>query len=216
MKVTKDNNNNQLKLQERLAENEREIARISADATKRQADVAQGKALIELTESLLQNGTSKQELALQVMRISLNPNDNAQLLNTLKKLQGNSESQTIKTAQKTAIQDIEVQQKQEIQRFVNQIFGPDRNLRRSATDALVDESKRKLDSMIVPMLLDTAERDSSNYFGLVNTLFILNRVEENIFRSYTERIKNLVSRSNDLLNSQDKNSFLDPVKQRLM
>lgn len=214
MKVTKENNDNQLKRQEQLAANDREIAKINADATKRQADVAQGKTLMDVADSLLSNGTSKQKLALEVVRISLKPEDAGKLLTILSQLQGDNKSTTLQAVQKLVDQDIRDQKNQEIRGLVDQIFGPDRNLRRSATSTLADSSKRVFDMTLVPLLLDIAERDSNNYFGLVNTLFILSRVQEDAFQANLTRIRTLVNNANSILSLQDKQSFINPVQQR--
>ena len=107
------------------------------------------------------------------------------------------------------------EKQKELRSLVDQVFGSDRNLRRAATSKLTEEDNRPFDTYLVPLLIDTAQRESDNYFGIVNALFILGKVEDNVFQSHSEGIMELVELGKKQLSPNDKQTYISPVEDRL-
>ena len=214
LRVNQSNNNNQQELEEKRNASDRAIASIDADASKRQADVSQGQTISDLIEPLLKNDSPEQKLAIEAVRIALKPEDASNLLNLLSSLQPETQPILLEAARQ-AEEDAQAQRIQEIQRLVDQIFGPDRNLRRAATSQLTELDKRPLDESLVPMLLDTVRREPDNYFGIVNTLFILSKVEDSPFQANSQQIRELVDSARGLLSPDDKQTYVTPLENRL-
>lgn len=103
----------------------------------------------------------------------------------------------------------------ELKSLVSNIYSTDRTTRRSATAILAQESWRPYDQLLVNELIQAYTRDSNNYFGIVNSLHLLNEVSDTSIQENADAINELVKRARLLLSPQDRNTYLTPIVNRI-
>lgn len=64
-------------------------------------------------------------------------------------------------------------------------------------------------------MLKRFKQDSGNYFGIVNTLFLLGKVDISYLKSNRDAINQLVDSADRILNAPNKTDYLVPIKNRL-
>ncbi|MEM9448847.1 MAG: hypothetical protein AAGA75_09950 [Cyanobacteria bacterium P01_E01_bin.6] len=98
----------------------------------------------------------------------------------------------------------------ELTSLVSNMYSSDRTSRRSATAILSQESWRPYDILIVREIIKAHTANPDSYFGLVNSLFILDKVSDSSIRDGLEDIKMLIQNATRLSES-DQSTYLDPI-----
>lgn len=103
----------------------------------------------------------------------------------------------------------------EIEDLVNRIYSDDRETRRSAVNELSKNQWRSYDDWIVKNILKIFKNQNQNYFGIVNSLFILNKVNNVYLKSNQKGIDELLESADSILNKTNKEDYLMPIQNKL-
>ncbi|NJK58527.1 MAG: hypothetical protein HC939_22390 [Pleurocapsa sp. SU_5_0] len=107
------------------------------------------------------------------------------------------------------------EQANQVKDLVAKIYSEDKPIRQSAVSELSKDKYRPYDEIMVREMLEKFEQDSENYFGIVNTLFVLNKVDTSYLKFNRDKISKLVNFANKKLTAPNKNQYLFPLKNRL-
>jgi hypothetical protein len=116
---------------------------------------------------------------------------------------------------KTKTQQLINQQANQVKNLVSNIYSTDKSQRQSAVSELSQEKYRSYDEIMVGEMLNKFKQNSNNYFGIVNTLFLLSKVDISYLQSNQEKINQLVNSADSILNASNKTQYLIPIKNRL-
>ncbi|NES83837.1 MAG: hypothetical protein F6K10_21840 [Moorea sp. SIO2B7] len=103
----------------------------------------------------------------------------------------------------------------ELKSLVSNIYSSERTTRRSSTAILARDSWRSYDQLLVRELTEAYARDPDNYFGIVNSLHLLNKVSDVSIQDNLDGVKMLVNRAKSLLSLQDRDKYLAPIVKKI-
>ncbi|MDJ0705631.1 MAG: hypothetical protein QNJ46_20330 [Leptolyngbyaceae cyanobacterium MO_188.B28] len=103
----------------------------------------------------------------------------------------------------------------ELKSLVSNIYSSNRTTRRTATAILAQDIWRPYDQLLVSELIQAYKKESDNYFGIVNSLHLLNEVSDTSIQENADAINKLAERAKSLLSAQDQSTYLTPIVNRI-
>ena len=135
-------------------------------------------------------------------------------LETIIKKQG-SKQDSKQASETLSILDKEAKEL-ELNQLVKNIYSTTRFTRRNATAILAsDKWIKESSNLLVSELLLAYRSDRNNYFGLVNTLFLLNKVSNSSFEAHLSEIGEVVQSAQNNLSTSDKTTYVIPIANKL-
>lgn len=183
----------EIRSSEELATRQENIAIISAK-------VGQAKLIATFIEPLTGDNETKKRVAIRGILIAL-PEEGPQIVAVV------SESDSNEEIQKFAISELDKQRKQ----LINRAFDTKKPVRITATTELIRGWTR--DPKLVPEIIEYATQRLSMKSGIVNTLVILQNVDQNILVSNKEKI--LIFVEMVIPNGSQTAALAEKVKNRL-
>ncbi|MEA5536845.1 hypothetical protein [Crocosphaera sp. XPORK-15E] len=107
------------------------------------------------------------------------------------------------------------EQTEKVKDLVKKIYDHDKSTRQSSVNELSLDKYRAYDSIMVAEMLKQYQKSNQNYFGIVNTLFLLGKVDNQSLKNNLDSINQLVSSSDSLLTTSNKRDYLDPIKKKI-
>lgn len=103
----------------------------------------------------------------------------------------------------------------ELKELVSNIYSSTRVTRRNATAILASDKWLAESQTLVQELISAYKEDPSDYFGLVNTLFLLQKVSNETFKANINDIQDIVESGKSILSPRDKVTYLTPIENKI-
>ena len=106
----------------------------------------------------------------------------------------------------------------ELEKLVGNIYSDERITRRNATSILASDRWLDESLSLIPELVLAYNKNTDNTsynYGLVNTLFLLDKVSTESFENNLDDIKKIVKSASETLGDADKKKYLSSVEKRI-
>jgi len=193
---------------ERIAKLESQKKEIQLAEIKSKVDQAQ--LVSHFLEALVDTNAYKRQLAIKSILLAL-PEKGAELVEEISK---NDPDEKVKVYAKQSLEDNSSKTRKEL---IQKIFSPVKQIRLNATNELLENWSSDQD--LVGEIIDYASlrlgEEQENKSGLINTIVVLNSVDQSVLDANTGIVKSFIERVELLQGRKQTQEFLSELKLRL-